>query len=71
MFLSAFLRAAFFFLFLSHIRTCEAGHTAKKRAKVRLFFDMTKFFKKKIQKIFILHGLFGIVGQKPIRKRAR
>ena len=62
MFLSAFLRAAFFFLFLSHIRTCEAGHTAKKRAKVRLFFDMTKYFHKKIQKKCILHGLLGILG---------
>ena len=61
MFLSAFLRAAFF-LFLSHIRTCEAGHTAKKRAKVRLFFDMTKYFHKKIQKKCILHGLLGILG---------
>ena len=53
MFLSAFLCAAFFFLFLSHIRTCEAGHTAKKHAKVLLFFDMTKYFCKKMQKKFI------------------
>ena len=61
MFLSAFLCAAFL-LILSHIRTCEAGHTAKKRAKVRLFFDMTKYFHKKIQKKCILHGLLGILG---------
>ena len=37
----AFYRSAFL-LILSHIRTCEAGHIAKKHAKVRLFFDMTK-----------------------------
>ena len=32
---------------------------AKKRAKVQLFFDMTKFFLKKMQKIFIFFD-FGI-----------
>ena len=34
---------------------------AKKRAKVQLFFDMTKYFLKKNQKKCILHGLFGIL----------
>ncbi len=38
----AFYRSASLLFFLSHIRTCEAGHIAKKHAKVRLFFDMTK-----------------------------
>ena len=37
------------------------GHTAKKHAKVLLFFDMTKLFRKKIQKKFILHDLLGIL----------
>jgi len=50
----AFYRSALvFLLILSHIHTCEAGHTAKKHAKVQLFFDMTKYFGKKMQKIFI------------------
>jgi len=34
---------------------------AKKRAKLLLFFDMTKYFLKKNQKKCILHGLFGIL----------
>ena len=39
------------------------GHTAKKHAKVLLFFDMTKFFCKKIQKKCILYDLLGISDQ--------
>jgi len=35
---------------------------AKKLAKILLFFDMTKYFCKKIQKKCILHDLFGISG---------
>ena len=48
-------------LFISHIRTCEAGHTAKKRAKVLLFFELTKYFSKKNQKKCILHDLRAIL----------
>ena len=42
-------------LYFLYIRTCEAGHTAKKHAKVLLFFDMSKYFYRKNQKSKKMH----------------
>ena len=39
----------------ARIYTREGHIAAKKLAKVLLFFDMTKYFSKKMQKIFIFH----------------
>ena len=49
-------------LIYMRLRICKPVHALKKRAKVLLFSDMTKYFCKKNQKKCILQALLGILG---------